>query len=453
MKKILLLMLSVLVLLSCKDEEPVNQIYLENGQIDLAVKTCYQLKINRDKPTATATYIFSSSNENIATVDDKGFVTAIANGHATISVKESNSEQVATCRVNVKPFEVTISNKEITLKPDEMRYLPVAINPASSINQYVKWETSDEQIVKVNENGWVTAVNSGEAYIIASCGGEPDSCKVMVEYKELVINLETPGTLKEFLSEKYNKFTITGNINAADIFALKDIENLSYVDISKAHIISYQDNYYSYPENELPREAFTKSPIKKCELPEDLESIGDGAFWKCPNLQFVTIPNQVKYIINGAFSNCPSLKSIELPNSVISIGEDAFSISGLTSIVIPPEITAILDGTFFDAEDLSNIVLPEKLETIDSRAFEGCEALTQIILPAKVRSIGYYAFAECYSIKEIHSKNPTPPQINSEIFGITAINFTKSTLYIPKGSYEAYSTAPTWKKFKNIIEE
>ena len=171
MKKILLLMLSVLVLLSCKDEEPVNQIYLENGQIDLAVKTCYQLKINRDKPTATATYIFSSSNENIATVDDKGFVTAIANGHATISVKESNSEQVATCRINVKPFEVTISNKEITLKPDEMQSLSVTLNPASSINQYVKWETSDEQIVKVNENGWVTAVNSGEAYVIASCGG------------------------------------------------------------------------------------------------------------------------------------------------------------------------------------------------------------------------------------------------------------------------------------------
>ena len=445
MKKILLLMLSVLVLLSCKDEEPVNQIYLENGQIDLAVKTCYQLKINRDKPTATATYIFSSSNENIATVDDKGFVTAIANGHATISVKESNSEQVATCRINVKPFEVTISNKEITLKPDEMQSLSVTLNPASSINQYVKWETSDEQIVKVNENGWVTAVKSGEAYVSASCGGEPDSCKVMVEYKELVINLETPGTLKEFLNEDISKLTITGNINFVDMFTIRKSDKLIYIDMSKAHIVSYQDNYYSNNENELPKEAFMNSNIRICLLPNDLKSIGESSFKNCKKLIKVNIPQTVRTISNGAFSDCTSLISIQLPNDLGTIESSAFAYTGIKSIIIPPKIKKILSQTF-EYSRISSITLPEGLESIGSSAFKG-SSIEKLILPCNLKSLGNHTFSNCLSLIEIHSLNPIPPSADNTTFWYTY------NLYIPKGSYDKYYIAPGWMEFKNIIEE
>ena len=448
MKKILLLILSVLVLLSCKDEEPVNQIHLENGQIDLAVKTCYQLKINRDKPTATATYIFFSSNENIATVDDKGFVTAIANGYATISVKESGSEQVATCRVNVKPFEVTISNKEITLKPDEMQSLSVTLNPASSINQYVEWETSDEQIVKVNEGGRITAVNSGEAYVIASCGGEPDSCKVMVEYKELLINLETPGTLKEFLNEDISKLTITGNINFVDIFTMRQASKLVYIDMSNAHIVSYKDVNYTYENNVFPKEALRASNITTCILPNNLQKIGEGAFSYCQNLTSIVIPKTITEIPYNAFKECKSLIYIQLPNSIELIGNSAFEHSGLKSITIPSKVKKI-DWSVFKNSKLVSIIFPEKLESIENSAFYNCKELKEIILPSNLRQIGGSAFYNCNPLNGIHSLNPTPPDIEYDTF----LDSFLSTLYVPIGSYYKYHTAIGWKYFKYIIEE
>ena len=50
MKKILLLLFSVLLLLSCKDEESKGRIYFAEEEIDLISLSKYQLKVINETP-------------------------------------------------------------------------------------------------------------------------------------------------------------------------------------------------------------------------------------------------------------------------------------------------------------------------------------------------------------------------------------------------------------------
>ena len=65
---------------------------------------------------------------------------------------------------------------------------------------------------------------------------------------------------------------------------------------------------------------------KNSEIPADgsVMSIGNFAFYGCPTLKCVTIPDSVTSIGYSAFSYCTSLTSIIIPKSVTSIGGYAF---------------------------------------------------------------------------------------------------------------------------------
>lgn len=60
------------------------------------------------------------------------------------------------------------------------------------------------------------------------------------------------------------------------------------------------------------------------EFPENLSTIGDFAFCKCENIEYVKFPNNIKRIGAYAFEKCDNLKGIYLPNSTKSIGIGAF---------------------------------------------------------------------------------------------------------------------------------
>ena len=55
-----------------------------------------------------------------------------------------------------------------------------------------------------------------------------------------------------------------------------------------------------------------------------MQSIGDKAFYKYPNLTSINIPNSVTSIGESAFEYCVRLASVTIPNSVKSIGDNAF---------------------------------------------------------------------------------------------------------------------------------
>ncbi len=113
---------------------------------------------------------WKSSDENVATVDEKGKVTAVGNGTATITVTSVSGNYTATVAVTVKiPVEIEKisieAEKETLTKIGESTELKVKIEPENADAQKLIWKSDNEMIAAVDENGKVTAIGNGTAII------------------------------------------------------------------------------------------------------------------------------------------------------------------------------------------------------------------------------------------------------------------------------------------------
>ena len=131
-------------------------------------------------------------------------------------------------------------------------------------------------------------------------------------------------------------------------------------------------------------------------IPDNVKSIGYGAFNGFSGLSSITIGNSVTSIGDRAFYNCTGLTSVIIPDSVTSIGDSAFyKCTGLTSITIPDSVTSINYEAFQGCSGLTSVTIGNNVTSIGSYAFSGCTGLTNITIPDSVTSIGSYAFEYC----------------------------------------------------------
>ncbi|MCR5464773.1 MAG: Ig-like domain-containing protein [Bacteroidales bacterium] len=133
---------------------------------------------------------WSSSDTGVATIDTKGNVTGVKPGTATITVKTTDGGKTATCEVTVtkKPTPVsgvTVNRTSLTLTIEGSAILVATVSPEDAANKKVVWSSSDESIVKVDQNGEVTAVKTGTAKVTATTedGGKTATCTVTVTDK------------------------------------------------------------------------------------------------------------------------------------------------------------------------------------------------------------------------------------------------------------------------------
>ena len=135
---------------------------------------------------------WTSGDESVATVNDRGVVTGVSEGSVTITVvaddKRKASESVSvTVQPGIQqgvPVESIALNKStLTLKENQSETLASTVLPENATNKNVEWSSSDDAIAKV-ENGTVTAVKKGQAVITAKSidGSEKSAvCNVTVD--------------------------------------------------------------------------------------------------------------------------------------------------------------------------------------------------------------------------------------------------------------------------------
>ena len=149
-------------------------IKLNKTALSLYIGYSKQLKITGTSKKVT----WSSENEDIAIVTEKGTVIAVAKGSTTI--KATVGGKTYSCKITVK--SPSINKKSAPLEIGDT--LDLDINGAL---MDIKWYSSNTTIASVDNFGVVTALKEGTAIIVGKCNGKKYKCTVTVTKKVLVI--------------------------------------------------------------------------------------------------------------------------------------------------------------------------------------------------------------------------------------------------------------------------
>lgn len=150
----------------------VSAVTLDKNEISFKASETMQLTATVTGDGATDTgVLWRSSNEDVATVDANGLVTAVGVGEAEITALASDgSGQRDVCRVEVVP--TMVESIEIqggaSLKKNHKMELTVAVQPATVTNGTVRWTSSNNALATVTDDGTVTAYSAGDVTITAT---------------------------------------------------------------------------------------------------------------------------------------------------------------------------------------------------------------------------------------------------------------------------------------------
>ena len=230
-----------------------------------------------------------------------------------------------------------------------------------------------------------------------------------------------------------------------------------------------------------------KANVETIEIASEVEylgvkypvtTVGKGMFWSFNKLRKVVLPNSITELEQMTFIQCPLLEELQLPYGIMEIPN--FSFTGLKSVISFPR-TVSRFGAYsciklafapeYDFRDavsigsrsfvscpINELYFSDGIE-IGSEAFHSCNKLRYIELPNEFTIYGNGAFQGCGALERVVVKSVVPRKLidagtGNEIDGLV-INSELSqncTLYVPKGSGQAYRNSDSWRNFKNIVE-
>lgn len=160
--------------LSCQGLVLVNVNYKLEQIGDVVLIDCRKVPEN-----STDSITFFSENTEVATVDDKGKVTAVQNGTTNIVISCGNVTETCEIVVGDGIFPVEFVLKETTVVLKSIGETVVIYDGPIPVDK-IKW-TSDNEFIASVDGGVVTAVASGPATITATYMGKSATCEVLCD--------------------------------------------------------------------------------------------------------------------------------------------------------------------------------------------------------------------------------------------------------------------------------
>ena len=152
----------------------------------------FNITFTRTPADCTEPVAFSSSDETVATVSEQGKIIAVNAGSAVITAQ--CGEQTAQCLVTCDfayvgtgaaegdPAELALNKDDLTfMNAGEQYTLSVTGAPDGA---KITWQSSDESIVTVSENGVLTAKGKGTATVKAAVDDSELTCIVRCNFED-----------------------------------------------------------------------------------------------------------------------------------------------------------------------------------------------------------------------------------------------------------------------------
>lgn len=379
----------------------------------LSVDQSSQIRVKLTPSDATGgNYIFTSDNEDVATVSSSGIVTAKSVGNVIIK-----------CRLNDKfsnypeaEIELTIIKEGVSrparvwkyhfpFNESGMNMLPTGVDRTAVDYHFLAIKPAEGEVTEEPE-AMITFPNATAASI-ALIEGQYGQAYLPKDDK--AYDLAYPGYYHGILADNRpgGGLTVTRKISEW-IETLKNSSGKNYRSTYRFELdipskLTFGDTEYAVKK--ISAGAFANSNIMRIDIPEGITEIGDYAFAGAANF--------------------------------VGIEADAHN------TIIPSTVTKIGKGLFRGCKNMTSMIIGDGVETVPEETFLDCLSLRDLGFGANVKEIN------CgFTLKEIESgdipnelafRSVEPPHFKDDV----TINFTtgKLTVMVPAGSEQKYRDA------------
>ena len=298
---------------------PVTSVALSQTEITLEMDGTATLTATVTPDNATnKTVIWESDKTNIATVDNNGKVTAIAQGTAKITATADGKSAGCSVTVTAKPVPVTgieLDKTAITLEIDETHTLTATLAPDNATDKTVTWTVAPTGVVSV-ENGVITALKDGTATVTATANGKSANCTVTVNAPltnaDVMKYLNDMNFIKRIVEGEGGEY-VASNVKDVIWYVTKDGKNITGANL----LFTYQidaNRLVPHLDNIIFNEPLTqKSIIENKTVTSTISKLYSNIIFDtiqaehtdltnaiCDKL-FGAKQNAIRYIIDGGF--------------------------------------------------------------------------------------------------------------------------------------------------------
>lgn len=384
-----------------KPIKKVTSISLDKVELNIGPKDKVQLHAQvLPEDAFKKDLIWTSNNENVATVDTNGIVIPVGKGEAIITVTTTDGSNLsATCNVRVDCLvnSIKLNPKFLILEPNQTAQLSVTVLPDEAYIKDLTWRSLDESVASVDTNGKITANSVGKTKIIASTtdGSElSDTCEInvvnlsSVKVDDLYYKYNNEGTGGAVVIANPDGTSYQGSVVIPESIKIEDIGTVPVISVGAG--------------------AFANAiGLTKVALPTSVKSIDEKAFTGCSSLEYVGIANGSKLSANLDVIFADSkLLELYLGSDSISFNKNSKLLSGLKSIVVGNTVStlpdvAVCNNTLerFIVEDGTTAILePENYcKKIYKQVYSKC--VKDLGLKSGIYSL-YYQFG--YAVNVVH---------------------------------------------------
>ena len=263
-------------------------------------------------------------------------------------------------RKEVKAETLSLDQETLELEIGESYTLQEAMEPYNTTESQVTWESSDDRIVSVDEDGTVTALGKGQVQITAKgqSGNLSAVCQVTVPRTPILPSASVSPTVlptrmpdaagcpdstgtpspsavvrpavtasippkTTVSSTKAPKApVVTQTLRKGQVF--KDAKTKAYYKILSVTAAGGKAAYL-HPVGKKVKKVTIKDTVIRKGKKFKVTQLGNKAFKDCKKLQKVTIGKNVSVIGKKAFANCRSLKVVILTGTKQKLPKNAFA--------------------------------------------------------------------------------------------------------------------------------
>ena len=191
--------------LNLKERNPIEQIKLQSQKLNLEKGETRKLPLTCIPNDAEDTRVaWNSSNNDIVKVSNDGDVTAIKPGRAfvyAVSVVDNNVKD--SCEIvvlqHIQSFTIEPATVLLTKLGDRIK-LQTKIQPGDATDKTIRWNSSNQSVCTVTNDGTVIATGNGSTVVLAytNDGNIPATCVVTVNTEITGIdNVETTPAVQK----------------------------------------------------------------------------------------------------------------------------------------------------------------------------------------------------------------------------------------------------------------